>query len=123
MLKFHASLRGGLNAHDALTTTFDDALQALAKLDRLFIEPDGSFVWTGIAADGQAWQVDGNLIDRGDSLAYVELNGLCPQAEFDRLLSVFGWPPAPLAFHLPQRGILLNELEFRRLAASADGAI
>jgi hypothetical protein len=122
MLKFHASLRGGLNAEDALTTTFDAALQALAKLERLFIEPDGSFVWTGVAADGQAWQLDGNLIDRGDALAYVELNGCCPDAEFDRLLSIFGWPQAPLTFHLPKRGVLLDEREFRRLAASAAGA-
>jgi len=123
MLKFHTSVRGRQSADDALTTTFDDALNAMAKLDRLFIEPDGSFVWTGVAADGQAWQVDGNLIDRGDSLAYVELNGLCPEAEFNRLLSIFDSQEVPLAFHLPQRGILLNEREFRRLAASAEGAI
>jgi hypothetical protein len=122
MLKFHASIRGGPSAGDALTVTFDAATSALAKLERMFVEPDGSFVWTGIAANGRSWQVDGNLIDRGDALAYVELHGRCPDAEFDRLLSVFGRPQAPLAFHLPQRGMLLDERDFLRLAASVDGA-
>jgi hypothetical protein len=122
MLSFNVSLRGGLNAEDALTTTFDAAWQGLAQEERLFIEPDGSFVWTSVTADGEAWQVDGNLIDRGDALAYVELNGRCPDAEFDRLLSIFGWPQVPLLFHLPKRGKLLDEHEFRQLAESAEGA-
>ena len=89
---------------------------------RLFIEPDGSFVWTGEEA-GQSWQVDGNLIDRGDFLAYVELKGRCPEEQFDELLTASGWPQSPLEFQLPRRGVTLNEAEFRALATCDAGAI
>src|SRR5437870_11506687 len=104
MLKFQVSIYGGSpgNAR-ALPVTFEEATAALQLLERLFIEPDGSFVWTGSTADGQPWQVDGNLIDRGEALAYVELKGRCPEEQFNRLLAVFGWPQAKLMFHLPQR--------------------
>jgi len=122
MLKFHVSIYGDLR-ENPLPVTFDDASSALDLVDRLFIEPDGSFVWTGATADGEPWQVDGNLIDRGDTLAYVELKGHCPDEQFDRLLAVFGWSRAMLAFHLPQRGVMLNEADFRRLAASEAGAV
>ena len=107
----------------AFLPAFDLALEALQSLDRLFIEPDGSFVWTGSAADGEPWQVDGNLIDRGDALAYVELKGRCPEEQFDQLLTAFGWPRAALSFHLPQRGVMLDETNFRQLAAGEGGAV
>src|SRR5262245_32769330 len=124
MLTFHASICCDQPENlSPLSITFDQATAALQQLDRLFIEPDGSFVWTGSMVDGQPWQVDGNLIDRGDALAYVEVKGCCPPEQFDHLLTVFGWPRAKLAFHLPQHGTTLNEVEFRCLAASDKGAI
>ncbi|HEY2412367.1 MAG TPA: hypothetical protein VGI40_09005 [Pirellulaceae bacterium] len=124
MLTFHTSVHG---CHEAIATslavTFDDALAALQRLDRMFIEPDGSFVWTDGAGDGQAWQVDGNLIDRGDCLAYVELKGRCPELQLNQILSAIGWPDAALAFELTRRGVVVDEVEFRRLAASQAGAV
>jgi len=124
MLTFHASVYGGPpEATRPLPITFDQALAALQQFERLFIEPDGSFVWTGTDANGQPWQVDGNLIDRGDALAYIELKGRCPQEQFDQLLAAFGWPQAILTFHLPQRGATLSEMEFQKLAASQAGAV
>jgi hypothetical protein len=124
MLKFQVSIHGseGANA-SSLAVTFDAVLEALQSLERLFIEPDGSFVWTGSTPEGRSWQVDGNLIDRGDVLAYVELKGQCPDERFNALLSVLGWPGAPLAFQLPRRGVQLDEAAFRRLAATDGGAI
>ena len=123
MLTFQISIRGSGQAGAPLATTFDKALAALQQLERLFIEPDGSFVWTGIASDGQAWQVDGNLIDRGDCLAYVELKGHCSEAQFDQILTALGWPDLLLAFELTRRGTVVDETEFRRLAASQAGAV
>jgi hypothetical protein len=124
MLKFTTSIHCEIG-HDygPLAVTFDVVLAALDRLPRMFIEPDGSFVWTGTTADGSPWQVDGNLIDQGDVLAYVELSGCCPAEQFDLLLGTLGWPAAALAFQLPRRGIYLNETEFRRLAASELGAV
>jgi len=121
MYQFHVLLLPGEPPATAMVS-FDTAAAALAMLPRLFIEPDGSFVWAGNEG-GQSWQVDGNLIDRGDYLAYVELKGRCPADQFNDLLAAFGWPDAPLAFQLPRRGITLNEAEFRELATTAAGAI
>jgi hypothetical protein len=124
MLTFEASIYGNDNGHEwPLPVTFDVATAALQSLPRLFIEPDGSFVWTGEATDGRRWQVDGNLIDRGDSLARVELKGCCPEDHFGALLKALGWPANSLCFHLVQRGVLLDEVAFRRLAASPTGAV
>ncbi len=124
MLRFQVSIHGGSRESPGrLPVTFEHATAALAQLERLFIEPDGSFVWTGHDADGEPWQVDGNLIDRGDVLAYAEVKGRCPTEQFNRLLATFGWPQAPLAFHLPQRGVMVNEAELRKLAAGEAGAI
>jgi hypothetical protein len=123
MLKFQISVHARDRDAAGLPVTFDEALAALERLDRLFIEPDGSFVWTGVTADGGAWQVDGNLIDRGESLAYVELKGVCPEAQFDRLLSALGWPKAGLAFQLQKRGVFLDEASFRRMASTSEGAV
>jgi hypothetical protein len=106
-----------------LARSFDDGLSTLQRFDRMFIEPDGSFVWTGGASDSDRWQVDGNLIDRGDCLAYVELKGRCPELQLNQILSALGWPNEPLAFELTRRGVVVDEEEFRRLAASQAGAV
>lgn len=98
-----------------LPVTFEQAMAALETLPRMFCEPDGSWVWVG-ESGGERWQVDGCLYDRGSSLQYVELRGACPAAQFDQLLTAFGWPTAELALLLTQHGALLAELEFRRWA-------
>jgi hypothetical protein len=54
MLSFEASIHGN-DPKTALPVTFDDTLTALKSLERFFIEPDGSFVWTGCTPDNQAW--------------------------------------------------------------------
>lgn len=126
MLRFQVSLHGPAPKPgdvDALTVTFELASAQLALLPRLFIEPDGSFVWRGSDTKGEEWQVDGNLIDRGDVLAYIELNGYCPPDRFNELLQAVGWPQQALAFQLPRRGVVLDEAEFRRQAESNAGAI
>jgi hypothetical protein len=124
MLRFQASIHGSNGQiPGSLTVSFDQSLKALHCLSRLFIEPDGSFVWPGATEDGERWQVDGNLIDRGDCLAYVELGGWCPEKQFDELLAVFGWPGESLVFQLRQSGLLVDEQEFRRRAATEIGAV
>jgi hypothetical protein len=67
--------------------------------------------------------VDGNLIDRGDCLAYVEVKGRCPELQFNQILAAIGWPETLLAFELTRRGVVVDEEEFRRLAATQDGAV
>jgi hypothetical protein len=118
MLRFQVTIFGSTGG-TPLATSFDLAAAALDRLPRMFVEPDGSFVWSGEGADGQRWQVDGNLIDRGDALACVELNGHCPEERFDELLRCFDWPAAPLAFALTRQGVALDEVAFRERARKA----
>jgi hypothetical protein len=121
MLKFHCSIHGS-PASAPLPVSFEAALGALESLPRLFIEPDGSFVWRGATGDGEPWQVDGNLIDRGDVLDYVQLNGTCPSERLDEILRALGWPERTLGFQLPRRGVFLTEGDFRQQAARPEGA-
>jgi hypothetical protein len=101
----------------AFPVTFEQAEAALTALPRLFIEPDGSFVW--VADDAQrSWQVDGQLYDRDGRLLYVELKGRCPAEAFDRLLCTVGWPTVPLTFQLVREAVYLDEASFRRYAAT-----
>jgi hypothetical protein len=109
-----------LNApHEALaepfSITFEVAADRLGQLDRLFIEPDGSFVWASPQA-GPPWQVDGNLFDRNGRLLFVDLKGSCPAAEFDQLLTALGWPATPVMFQLVREAVLLDEIRFRQWA-------
>jgi len=99
--------------------TFEEASARLEALERMFLEPDGSFVWTSSQHD-QAWQVDGNLYDRAGRLSFVDLNGCCPAENFDGLLAAFGWPRTKVVFQLTREAIVLDEAEFRRFATRAE---
>lgn len=96
----------------------DDCLAALARLERAFVEPDGSFVWRGEHGD-RGWQVDGTIHERDGRVLFAELKGNCPEQEFDRLLAAFGWPAQGVAMQLLREGIWLEEATFRRRAAAA----
>ncbi len=95
--------------------TFEEASGRLAELPRMFLEPDGSFVW--VSREASAWQVDGVLYDRGPHLAYVELHGSCDAAAFGELLHAIGQPETPLVFELVSEAILLDEPDFLRQAS------
>jgi hypothetical protein len=101
-----------------LPVTFEEAYDALAKLPRVDIEPDGFFVISG-DVNGRRWQLDGHLFDFGDLLHRVELHGDCPPESLDAILACIGWPQTPLAFELVKEGVALDEAAFREFAAAA----
>jgi hypothetical protein len=108
-------IRPAVLAETLFPVTFEQAEAALAALPRLFIEPDGSFVW--VADDAQrSWQIDGNLYDRDGRLVYVEAKGSCPADAFDQLLRAVGWPAVPLMFQLIREAVYLDEATFRHYA-------
>jgi hypothetical protein len=95
--------------------TFEQAGEDLSKLERLYFEPDGSFVW--VSGQGEPkWQVDGNLFDRDGRLLFVDLKGSCPSEQFDQLLKAFGWPATAVMCQLLREAVFLDEAEFRRFA-------
>jgi hypothetical protein len=94
---------------------FETALARLAALERMYCEPDGSFVWTSSSGE-PTWQVDGNLYDRAGRLSHVDLQGACHGENFDRLLAAFGWPGTALVFLLKHEAVVLEETVFRSFA-------
>jgi hypothetical protein len=98
-----------------LAVAFDDAFIRLGDLERMFAEPDGSFVWTS-PREGCTWQVDGNALERGGRVLLVDLKGTCPEHAFDRLLAAFGWPEQRLMMQLVRPAVFLDEATFRHHA-------
>ena len=98
--------------------SFEAASAALASLKRMFLEPDGSFVWVS-AAEDRPWQLDGVLYDRDGRLLYVDLKGAATADDLDRLLAALGWPQTPVMFQLAREAVFLDEPEFRRFARLA----
>lgn len=100
---------------------FESVIEAVRDWERMFVEPDGSFVWVS-SAGAPAWQLDGNLHDRNELLLFVDVKGACPVEEFDRFLGALGWPATPLMFQLTREAVFLDEAEFRRWAARREPA-
>ncbi len=102
----------------AMAVSFETAAERLQQLPRMFVEPDGAFLW--VAQQGEAyWQLEGCLYDREHRLLYVDVLGTCPLDRFDQFLTTFDWPHAPLLFQLRQFAVFLDEPQWRRFAASS----
>lgn len=98
---------------EPLSVTFDEAIEGLGQLPRLYAEPDGSFVWTS-PQEGLCWQVNGNLYERNNRVLLVHLKGSCPAAEFDQLLACFGMPPAVVVAQLVRSAVTIDEATLRQ---------
>jgi hypothetical protein len=97
--------------------TFEQALDQLQPLDRMFIELDGSFVWRDQWPDASKvlkanWQLDGMIYDQAGRIQRLEVKGDAPLAVWEELFAVFGWPQQPLLAQLVdhQSWIDLNDL-------------
>jgi hypothetical protein len=64
---------------------FEATLQTWELWPRMYVEPDGSFVWVGESSAG-SWQIDGNLYDRHDKLWYIDLQGTITNEDWQALL-------------------------------------
>jgi len=105
-----------------MAVSFEEAVAALEILPRMFIEPDGSFVWTSESGE-RSWQVDGVLYDRGGYLLFVDLRGECARPALRRLITGFGAEQTPVMFQLVRQAVFLDEeafLGFTRLDGDPD---
>ena len=98
--------------------SFEEVEQEFAKLPRMFLEPDGSFVWK--AGEAEPFQLDGSLVDNGGRVLHVELKGNCDDLALDGLLTALDWPHQQVVFQLVRFGWLLDETEFRRIFCDRD---
>ena len=72
MKTFHVYLYGPNQG--AIDSSFEEAQRRLSELDSLYMEPDGSFVWS---MPGGGEQVFGMLYDAGGKIQYCDLQGCC----------------------------------------------
>ncbi|MDB4365766.1 hypothetical protein N9Z08_02445 [Pirellulales bacterium] len=100
-----------------LPTEFDDAINKLNALPRLFAEPDGSFVWAS-PHENLRWQVNGNLYEKNDNILFVELKGCCPQVEFDQLLACFLDDENACVIQLTRAAVFVSARVFRAHACA-----
>jgi len=98
-----------------LGISFEEASERLEQLPRMFLEPDGSFVWVSSSQDDQ-WQVDGVLYDRDGHLMFVDLKGTCPELVWNELLLAIGSDRTPLMFQLVREALFLDDTEFRKVS-------
>lgn len=98
---------------DGTVVTFDEAYARLVELPRMFLEPDGSFVWVSPRdEEGWRWKLDGMLQDGGPRLAFLELKGHCGPEVFAVILAALGAPPASVRIQLPRQGVYLRREDF-----------
>lgn len=102
-------------AQNGWNVTFDEAYEKMQALPQMFLEPDGSWFWTSPVGVPR-WQLEGNLYDGGARLAYVDLKGACPQADFARFLNCFGWPETQVLLQLSRAALFITPAEFFRLS-------
>jgi len=84
---------------------FESIAENLQKVERLYFEMDGSFIWTG--EDGEfRWQLDGMLYDAAGVIQYVDIQGWCPLREWLSLLNTIAdqadWDQRWTVVRLPQ---------------------
>ena len=91
--------------------SFEQAFERLESLPRMFIELDGSFVWSG-QQDASRWQIDGMLYDRNGRLQRAELAGQAPRHHWEQLLNIFGQPLDTLTIHCLQQQRFIQPAEF-----------
>lgn len=93
--------------------SFENVAAHFANFERMFLEPDGSFVWV-LEENSVRQQLDGNLVDDGEKLLAVEIKANCDLWVFDRFLRALGWPAQSLLFQIVQLGVFVEEVDFRQ---------
>jgi hypothetical protein len=71
--------------------TFEALAASLSKLERLYFEPDGSFVWSGNTQSGR-WQMDGMIYDVAERVQRVEASGSLPLDSWHLFLDALECP-------------------------------
>lgn len=102
---------------ESFQRTFEQVEAELSRFERMYCEPDGSFVW--VSNQEPVWQLDGQLYDCRERLHYVELRGVCPPATLDQFLVALGWPEVDVVLVLLHAGLVLDLEQFRQYAARA----
>lgn len=102
-----------------LRISLEKAQANLQRLARMFVEPDGSFLWTGQDdVGGLHWQLEGTAYDDGRVVRYIDLRGQCPPAQWQEFLAAFEESTASVTLELLDRNLIVDG---EWLSRSAEG--
>lgn len=96
---------------------YETVAAQLAAIPRLYIEPDGSFVWVSSVDPDD--RIDGQTTDDGRQLLYVELRGRCEWSQFANVVEQFGVSTSDLIFQLLPEALLIKESQLRHMFFNA----
>ena len=68
------------------SASFDETVERLSRLDRLYCEPDGSFAWS----PSQEENLFGMVYDAVDRVQYIELRGQCRRETWTEVVRAIG---------------------------------
>jgi len=91
-----------------LAVSFDEVLSRLEQLPRLYIEPDGSFIWIGPTGPAE-WKIDGQLHDSASGLMTIELKVEGDSPDLCAIFHCLDWPAESLVFQLVREGIYVDD--------------
>ncbi len=86
---------------------------SLSRVPRLFLEPDGAFVW--VSPEDPARRVNGQITDDGEQVLYLELRGRCSFEDLAVIFQMLGWPEVELVYQLLPEAMLVRESQFREV--------
>lgn len=87
--------------------SFEQISAALEELPRMFLEPDGSFVWRT-----RGGQLDGQIHDSPDGCRFIELKGKIGRSAWSSWLACVDWPRQGVVVQLARAGTFLAERDF-----------
>lgn len=96
--------------------TYEDFAEQLSKVPRLYIEPDGSYVW--VSSEDPTRRVWGQITDDGQQVLYLELRGRCQWDDLAAIVGMIGWPETQLIFQLMPDAVLVEESQFRAVVCA-----
>lgn len=100
-------------AQQGFGSSYEDFSEQLSQVPRLYIEPDGSFVW--VSSIDPVRRISGQITDDGKQVLYLELRGRCQWEDMTEIVRMIGWPQTELIFQMLPEALLVQESQFREV--------
>lgn len=88
----------------------------------MFVELDGSFLWTGQSPEtpSRQWQLEGTIYDDGQVVRYIDLRGDCPLSVWKTFLAAFDATLATVTLQLVEDDLIVRGQWLEQQLASED---
>jgi hypothetical protein len=93
--------------------SYEELSDRLNRIDRLHLEPDGSFVWVNAVDVKQ--RINGQITDNGKRVMFIEMRGCCVRSGMEPIVRQLGWPEVAVSFQLQPEALLVDGEQFLSL--------